>query len=220
MAPSKKQAPRRRPSAAERERRKAQSNGLESARRSIKTSRFKDFDAAAEEAEPIEFRAGGREYSVPGDPPIGPLLDLIAEGKFGNAAEGSPPDPQAAIEILEAVLGRKIYAELLGRTIATDTELLEEATEILRRVHDASIAELESSKAQVWDDIAELLTRIDEANAEPGVGEGVGLKKMLEIVEWLMDKLGYNALAEKYAPEGDDSGNGSRSPVSSSSGER
>lgn len=75
-------------------------------------SRYRDFDAAFADLEPIRFKAAGHEYTLDEDPPCDVILRVLAEGRMN--------DPVASIEILESVVGAerltKMRADGLGIT--------------------------------------------------------------------------------------------------------
>lgn len=76
----------------------------------MEASRYKDFDAAVAELEPIRFTVGGHEYTV-AEPPAGLILRL-----FRNEYVDFE-DPAAVVTLLESVLGKATYEILLDRGI-------------------------------------------------------------------------------------------------------
>lgn len=61
-------------------------------------SRYRDFDAAVEGLEAIEFTVRGKRYTLEKDPPCDTILRLLAEGRIN--------DPTATTEILESLVGK------------------------------------------------------------------------------------------------------------------
>lgn len=68
-------------------------------------SRYRDFDEAVAELEDIEFTVRGRRYSIPGDPPGGKILELLASGRISEAS--------AAGEVLTSLLGKDNYEQMI-----------------------------------------------------------------------------------------------------------
>lgn len=124
-------------------------------------SRYKDFDEAVADLDPIEFTVKGRRYSIAGDPPCDPMLRALAEGKS--------TDPRANLEILEAFVG--------------------------------------------------------EDNLKQMREDGMGMAQLALLQVYILEQLGFGAeqafkVLNEDAEEADPAGNGSRSPMSSSIGER
>lgn len=67
-------------------------------------SRFRDFDAAIAELEPIEFVVKGVRYTLDEDPPCDAILKHLAAGTIN--------DPRYTVEILESIVGAERLAEM------------------------------------------------------------------------------------------------------------
>lgn len=72
------------------------------------SKRYRDFDAAVAEAEPITFTVTGKTYSLPPDVPAAVILEEIRNGTGGN-------DPKAGLRFLEALLGKEALDEMVER---------------------------------------------------------------------------------------------------------
>jgi len=67
-------------------------------------SRFKDFDQAVDDLEPIRFKVNGREYVVDPDLPGLPIMQMLADGKV-DLTDPSSASPTVALDLLKAILG-------------------------------------------------------------------------------------------------------------------
>jgi hypothetical protein len=67
-------------------------------------SRYRDFDAAVDELEAIEFTVKGKRYTLEKDPPCDVILRLLSEDRIN--------DPSAVPEILESILGKGRFDEM------------------------------------------------------------------------------------------------------------
>lgn len=88
-------------------------------------SRYRDFDQAVDALEPITFTVKGRNYEIAGDPPVAPIMKLLAEGRI--SADMRQTDPKAVNEVLEALLGKTSYEQMLDDGIGvTQLQMLSE----------------------------------------------------------------------------------------------
>lgn len=131
-------------------------------------SRYKDFDADAKAAEPIEFKVKGHRYKLDGDPNIGPILDLFVEAEADEAKlETLLKEPANAMRLVRDLVGPDVWTELCKN--------------------------------------------------------GIGLKQFPEVIVWLVEQLGFGDTDGDSTADDDEAveqGNGSRSSMSSSIGER
>lgn len=120
---------------------------IREAREAVQTmSRYKDFDAAIAELDDIRFTFGRKEYNLGADPPVAPMLELMAEGK-------DIEDPSQARDMLASIMGDDNVGQLLddGLGIKTMSDLVDwlmgelgfgtdygaSIETLIKRVHDA-----------------------------------------------------------------------------------
>lgn len=68
-------------------------------------SRFRNFDAAIAELDPIEFEIAGKRYNLGVDPSCDRILAMLAEGRVTSSFR--PVDGAATIELLDALMGKE-----------------------------------------------------------------------------------------------------------------
>lgn len=100
-------------------------------------SRYRDFDLAKQENEPIEWSVNGERYQISGDPPAGPILQVLAEDRLN--------DPTAAMEILNALVGEENLARMVegGLGLRQMSELVDYIMQELGFATDAAAGTLE-----------------------------------------------------------------------------
>lgn len=74
-------------------------------------SKFRDFDQAVDDLDPITFKVNGRDYSVDPDLPGLPIMRMIAEGEVDLTNPAAVP-PSVAFELLKEILGEEQFSQL------------------------------------------------------------------------------------------------------------
>lgn len=92
------------------------------------------------ESEPITFRVGGHDFTVPGEPPAAVFMRMWTRDSSGKLN----PTPEEALSALEDRLGAEQYARLLSTGIRLP-RLMEVQTWILDRYNGMNEAR-ESAK--------------------------------------------------------------------------
>lgn len=135
------------------------------------SSRFKDFDAAEEQREPIEFVVKGRTYLLPGDPPVAVVARII-----GASAEGG-----LNLQLAEAQLA-------LAQTELAIAELDEKGSEDSEK-RSKALAEVEAARATMNPLVDEynrlIVDLLGKANADQMVADGVGYYTYNRVLRWV-----------------------------------
>ena len=151
-------------------------------------TRFKDFDDAREQREPIELAVKGRRYLLPGDPPVSIVGRLI-----GANAEGG-----LNIQVAEAQLVAA-KARLAVEDLPDDASL--EERQAAEEAFAAATAAVEPLRAEQNRLLVDLLGK---ANADQMIADGVGYYTYNRILVWLQVAYGFakDPAAEEVSEEG------------------
>ena len=132
--------------------------------------KLKDFDAAVEQREPHPFRVKGRDYELPGDPPVSVVARII-----GAQAEGG-----LNVELAEAhvALAR---AELdLAVIIEADGPKADQSAV------EARIAEARATVGRLTEEMNHLIVELlGKANADQMIADGVGFYTYNRVLRWV-----------------------------------
>lgn len=136
-----------------------------------RSNRFRDFDAATEQREPIEFVVKGRTYLLPGDPPVSIVARII-----GASAEGG-----LNIELAQAQLDLA-KAELALVTLAEEGSQDADA-------RTKAVGEVEACRGVV-NRLTEEMNRLivdllGKANADQMIADGVGYYTYNRVLRWV-----------------------------------
>jgi hypothetical protein len=136
-----------------------------------RSSRFKDFDAATQQREPIEFVVAGRTYLLPGDPPVSIVARII-----GASAEGglNVEIAQAQLDLAKAELAIAVLNEAGGT--ASEERTKAEAEVESRR---GTLNELTSEMNRLFVDL------LGKANADQMIADGVGYYTYNRVLRWV-----------------------------------